>query len=358
MSDSISLDAMYDVTECTFKKYPKPKWLDISRRRQRWPFAKQILKQRQQHDTGGAEYAWKVKVDKQSNARHVGGYAVVDTKVKDFNVEAKVPLRATMSSFAWDTMAEEEVQKSAERIVDVLLQRRTEMYADALELIEDTGWSFCSDSTDTETPWGLFQTILPCPLVSTTIGHYAQNTNGWTSKQGLSGSSYTYWNNYVFPFTDVSNDNGGLGFVYNLFNAMDLTQFEAPVDFPNVSPDEVDWGLYTSRVLRGEINQYLENRNDNYGTDLGNFHGDPIIRQNRVQWVPTLDSLSIGGTTITDPFVGINWAVMDVVCSSEWDWKEIITKPSDQPTVVRPTVWKKWNLINRDPSRHFFGNRF
>lgn len=357
MSDSIPLENMYDVMKTTLAKYKKPSWLDISRRRQKWPFALQILKARQQRETGGSSHKWFVKVDKQSNAKHVGAYAVVKTAVKDFNVEAESPLRASMTSFAWDTMAEEETQKSAERVVDVIQQRRVDAYSDLVELIEDTGWGCVTDPTDKETPWGLFQTILPHPLLATANGFVAQNTpGGWTQKQGISGTSHNMWNNYSFGYTDVSNNEHG--FVYEVFDALELTQFQAPWPFPNLSPETADWGMYSTRVLRKELNQYLENRNDNYGQDLAAFHGDPVIRQNPVQWVPALDTLSINGTAITDPFVAINWSVMDVVCSGEWDWKEIVTKPSDQPTVIRPTIWKKWNIANLDPSRHVFGNRF
>lgn len=351
----MSVDQLLEVVNTTLEKVEPPSYDDLSRTRQRYVAAKQILNRRKKNFRGlGGTYRWDVKIDKNSQAEHVGAYEVEQVNVKDMMAKANVPVRVTRGKFAYDII-EEELNGGPEQVVDVVRMRRDDAYADVVEKLETSFWSAGIDVTDTKSPWPLHHTIRPHPLYSTAPGFNGGDPTGWSDKQGIASSLVTRWNNWTAGWKSM--DDSDTGFVKRVNQAMDRTHFQAAYPYQNRSPEEDDYMFCTCYAMRDKINRYLRKQNDNLGRDLRNYYGDPMLNGVPVMWIEDYDDTSVWGTTL--PFVGINWTVYEIVQVSGWDFKlEGPTRAPLQPTVVEAFIYKVWNTINKDPSRHFMLNYF
>jgi hypothetical protein len=355
MANGMSVDKLIEVINTTLETVEPPSYEDLSRTRQKYIAAKQILKKRRKQLRGlGGTYRWDVKVTNHGQAEHVGAYEVEQVTVKDMFMKANVPVRVTRGKYAFDII-EEELNGGPEQVVDVIKAREVDAYGDVVDKIEQSFWAPGIDVTDDKTPWPIHHTIRPHPSASTPPGFNGGNPPGWPDKQGINCSAVTRFNNWTAGWKDMSDVSPG--FIYRLNEAMDRTRFQAPYPYPNRSPEEDDYMFLTGYALRQQINQWLRRQNDNIGRDLRNFFGDPLLNGTPVQWLEDYDDVGVWGNTM--PFIGLNFSVIEVLQVPGWDFKRIgPEKAPMQKTVVECFIYKMWNTINRDPSRSFMLNYF
>lgn len=287
---------MADLITTTQKNLGRFKFSDAATRLQRYPTFEMLMRKNNASTyPDGYALQWNVKVSRGSPARMTGMYGTDIINQKDTQKTATLPFRHLTHNYAFDE--HEIAMNSAEaRILQLVKVRRYDCWVEVAEKVETQMWANPNASA-TDDINGIPYHIVKGSTDGFTGGH----ASGFSDWCGLSRTAYTGLKNYSATYVNVTPED----FVSKLSDALDLTNFKAPVEAPMYGTKS-NYAYYCGLQTRKGLKQILERQNDSLGEDVDSMNGRVRVRKTPVDYVSLLDS-------DTDrPFYGINWDTFKV----------------------------------------------
>lgn len=270
----------------------------------------------------GRKMEWSVLVKDSESAANVGLFQRYTMDHKDGLATAEVEWAFSNFHWNWERRLIS-MNRSPRRIVNYLKTKRRQALIAWAKLLEANFWDFPSAS-DTDTPLGL---PYWCHK-SATEGFNGGIPTGYTTVAGLAVTGdYEGWNNYTFPYSDVTEDD----FLHAMRKARKKTGFKAPLkgrDASEHGSGKARRAYYTNIDVIMQLERIARNQNENLGRDVTAMDNEVMVGRAPVKYVPKLDE------DTTDPFYGIDWDVMKLgYLAGEWMVERTIDFFPDQPTV-------------------------
>lgn len=309
---SLQISQFADFLQATLPNYQTPRLVSLITDLQKFPFVRRMLqkaKMNQQSGTTGA--TWKVDFKTSDAAQWVAITEHDRTGIEDGLVEATVPWRKGNTHYEFYD-EEHDLNMGEWQLLDLIKNRENRALASWVEKVERTFWGFTA-ATDTKSPYGL-------PYFCTknaTEGFTGGIPSGYSSVAGISPTTYSRWNNWAGPYTNVTIDD----LVRKARKMAENTYFEAPVErVPELNSGD-DLAYATTLNVRQRLEEVAESRNDNLGKDVAAYDGQVTFRRVSVDWAPPLDA------DTTDPFYQINYGVLKMIVRTGWWQRRLVIYP-------------------------------
>ena len=258
----------------------------------------------------GKEITWNLMKEADENAKNVGLYNRDKTNVKDGDFTLTLPWRHSQTSCAFD-VREAAMNRSPAKIVDYVKTKRWQSMAGLVSLFENNFWQGVTDSTDDETPFGLFGYWLK---YSATSGFNGTNGNyGSIGGKDASSSDYSRLAHYTFKYTNATDsdlvDSIRDTLVYTMFKPMVAN---APVKGYTNGEQRM---MYTTWAVQKALEKEARGNNDSLGYDLDKYHNAVVIQGVRLREAPWLTH----NKSTSHPVVGIDWKQFHTcILSGRW----------------------------------------
>lgn len=338
---ALQAENVADIVADTLKNLGKPKFTDISSSIQDHIAMHHLLHENRVVLESGYGIQFNVLVNQSNSARGVSLGQSDNVNQVDGMVQASANWRHCQTSYMIIRQLME-MNREPARIVDFIKQQRLMALISLAEYFESTWWG-ASIATDTVNFYGLPYTVVK----NATKGFNGGAATGFTTKFGLSPTTYGQWNNFTYPYTNVSRED----FIRNTREAATKTRFKPPVDgIPSPNTGD-DYGLYTNYAVVQPLEEACESQNDNLGPDVAKYDGKVIFRRVPVVWVPWLDR------DTTNPFYGINWGWMKTyILEDEWMRETPVPITPGQHTVASHFIDCTLQPVSKNVRCHFVGS--
>lgn len=335
-----------DLVSGTLNNLGRMKLTDVMSTYQNTIILKRLAKKNKMTFDGGTECEFNLIIGTNGSARAVGLY--YQSQVNPVNVlsKGKMPWRHVTWNWGIDRR-EIAMNRAPNKIVDLIMTRRTSALGDAVLFFELRGWR-CPAVTDTDNFMGIpYWIVKSNTAVTTNDGFNGGVPTGYTLVGNIDPTAVGIspkWNNYATQYLVVSKDD----LIIKLWRASDFTDFMPLVDdIPTYNMGD-DYGYYTTYNVKTAMKQILESQNDNLGMDLDPTADKLVFRRAPFVWVKQLDE------DTTDPVYGINWGVFHFMgLRNEWMNETRIDVHSNQPTVSATHTDCTFNTYCTDRRRNF-----
>lgn len=336
---ALQADNIADLVALTLRELGKNKWTDISYDLQEHVALPKLLKKNKVGFSSGYGFQFNVNVTSSGAARMTGLYETDEVGVNDTVIHGDVPWRHLTTNYAFDER-EIKMNRSPARIVELVKLRRANSMIDLAKLLEDQFWGKPTDSSDTESLFGVAYWIVK----SATEGFNGTNPSGFTAgAANISSTTYPNWANWTGDYASVTQDD----LITKLRKASTYTKFLSPVSTPSYNTGD-RYGYYTNYDVLAPMERLLASQNENLGNDLASKDGQALFRRNPITWVPKLDA------DTTDPVYGINWGVFGFVfLEGEYMDETGPIKSPKQHKVLEVHTDLTVNIVCRDRRRLF-----
>lgn len=187
------------------------------------------------------------------------------------------------------------------KVFDVIKFGIDQQDANTAEEMEIAMWSNLANTTSKEM-WGIPHWF-PKPTAGQD-GFNGQNPSGFSTMAGVDTSleANKRFRSYVRDY-DAVDEN----FVIALERCARRTNFRSPVSMTEYTKGNGKrFSFYINETVQEGLNKMLRNRNDNLGTNLGNYgDGTAHLNRNPFIYIPYLDA------DTSHPVYGINWNVFE-----------------------------------------------
>ncbi len=330
-----------DLVNTTIKNLGKPKFTEIATDIQEHTAMKNLLKKNRVVIDSGYAVQWDVMVNHSQSSRNVGLGAVDNVSQVDTMTQASADWKNVTANYSFIGQ-EIDMNREPARIVNLVTERRIACLISLAELMEANFWGPPVAITDTTTPWGVNTWIVK----NATEGFNGGVPSGYTTI-GLNPTTYPRWNNYTFPYTNVTVDD----FIRKVRKAATFTKFKPPVEGIPTPNTGDNYGFYTNYGVLGPLEESLVAQNENLGSDIASQDGNTLLRRVPVTWVPKLEP------DTTNPFYGINWGWMKTYVLDGWWLKETdVPIYPNQHTVAAHFLDLTFQWITKNRRAHFVGS--
>jgi hypothetical protein len=330
-----------DFINDTLQDLGKPMFTDISSNLQNHYAMSNLLTQNRVVLESGSGIRFNVLVSQSNSARNVSLGQSDKVNAVNGMVIGSANWRGSMTSYM---IFAELVSMNGEpsQIVDYIKQQRIMGMISLAELMENNWWSAPS-ATDDLTPLGLPYWVTK----NATAGLNGGTLSGFSNVAGLSTSTYPNWQNYTFPFTNITRDD----FIRGVRQACTKSQW-MPVVSGIPAPNTGDvWGFYCNYATRQPLEEALESQNQNLGMDIASMDGKVLLRNTPVNYVSWLDR------DTTNPFYGINWGWFKTYILRDWWLRETnIPFTPGQHTVASHFIDLRYQFICKNRRMCFVGS--
>lgn len=332
-----------DLVTTTLNNLGRMKFTDVMSDYQNTIFLRRMAKKNKMTFDGGPECQFNLITDDNGSARAVGLYYQSQVNPTNVMTTGKMPWRHV--TWNWGIERREiAMNRSPNKIVDLVKTRRIAALASATKFFERRGWR-CPAVTDEDNFHGIpYWVVKSNTAVTTNNGFNGTVPSGYTVVANINPTTYPRWANYATQYTNVSKDD----LIDKMWRACDYTDFMPLVDdIPDYNTGD-DYGYYTNYTVKNSFKQILESQNENLGFDLDPADNKLTYRRSRITWVKELD------LDTTDPIYGINWGVFGMIAlRNEWLRETTIPVHGNQPTVSATHTDTTMNTICRDRRRNF-----
>lgn len=289
-------DQIDDFVTTTIKRFKKYKWTDISLEHPNYISAR-ILKERLVTENGSHAINFQVKVRNTGSARVSGLYDIDQTGVEDLMIQGEVGWTKQTANFSYD-IDEPLFQSDDVTIVKELKIRDHAMKSDMAQLNEEHLWGQPTSSTD-KVPYGIPYWLQKDPTTTPDGGFNGGNPASGVNRAGISSTTYPRWSNWTFGYTSVTTTDA----VLRIRNAIDYTEFVAPVPHPQLGYSNASREIFTVIPNIRSLELLAENRNENLGADVARYMHEVVVAGIPVRGVFYLTANDADDA----PFYGVNW---------------------------------------------------
>ena len=334
-----------DLVTTTLNNLGKMKFTDVMSDYQNTIFLKRMVKRSKMKFDSGPECQFNLITDTNGSFRAVGLYYQAQVNPGNVMSTGKMPWRHV--TWNWGIERREiAMNRSPNKIVDLVTSRRIAALGDATKGFERMGWRSPA-STDTESFMGVpYWVVKSNTAVTTNNGFNGSVPSGYTLVANIDPATFASgrWKNYATQYTNVSFDD----LLVKMERASDWTDFMPLVDdVPDYNLGD-DVAYYTTYKVTQDMKQLLRAQNEDLGNDLDAFNGKTLFRRAPIVWARELES------DTTNPVYGINWGVFHFMgLRDEWMHETQIPVHSNQPTVAATHTDCSLNSYCTDRRRNF-----
>lgn len=326
---ALQIEQFGDLLKTTLANFGEPNYTDLMVDLVDYPAAKQLVKTANMTVKTGKSLDWRLKMNHGDAAQNIAITDHDQVNIVDGFVEASVQWRKSNTAYAF---YEEEmsINKSPKRIVDLVKSREDGAMVAWIEKLEQNWWAFPAAS-DIRTPWGVPYWVPK----SATAGFTGGIPTGYSSVAGLSPTTYPRWNSYAGPYGAATIDD----LIRKARTMAEATGFKPPVMTPSTNTgNKLFYG--TNLTVKQRLEDMLDARNDNLGTDLAKNDNSAVFRKIPVTYVPYLDA------DTTDPFYQLNFGVFKIgVLAGWWQKRTVLSPYPGQRNVVAVFLDSIYNFI-------------
>jgi hypothetical protein len=238
---------------------------------------------------------------------------------------------------------------AAQKLWNFIQKERVNAWVDLAELMEGDFWGTPTHpTTDTTTPYGLLYglcTSTSGAAASTGAGGFlgtVPNAN-FTTVYNVNPTTYPRHANWTHQYVNVTRDD----LIYKMKRGAYKTRFRPPVKAPtNPAPGDVRTAFYTNFAVSNEIENKLEDRNENLGTDLAKFQNKAHLKSAPIEVVPKLDA------DTNNPVYQVDWAAVEIKYLKGFHFNESDPKVNgDKHNVLESFVDAQWGIAIEDRRR-------
>ncbi len=289
---------------------------------------RRLLKEHKTIEQGGKAIRFDVNVAGDDDAAdYVLAYQVEQVEVGDFISQGKDECRMLRTKFAFDE-TEEIFNKGKFAIVKHIKNREQNAKIAAVKRAEQTFWGETAYATRGRKPNGILNLLSYGTGAGSFQGTYS---SGYSTVHDIDPTTNTGWKSFAGAYTNVTQTD----LIASLKLAWAKTNFEAPLDTMDI-PDYKDgnqMGLYTTLTVQQAFDNQLILRNDSLGDDVAWEDGRAKFKMTPITNVAALDS------NARNPFIGINWGLLDHYVQEGWWWKPYVRPAPNQPLVVNSFLY-------------------
>lgn len=303
-----------------------------------FPAAHELMMKNRREKQDGLAIRWNSLTNTGSNGKWSGLHGRDNINITAGEIYQEVPWVHYENGCAFDRR-EVKINGGPSKIVDVIKARRHRMYAEIVENWEEAFWDGPTDSSDTDTLYGILKYWAD---YDATTGFNGGNHTNWTSGPGgKSCATYPRLSHYTFNYSTVDQSTIRL-----IRGAIRLTKFMAMVQKSKeqISPyaNGFQRAIYTTYDNLQVMEELAEAKNDNHGNDLAKFDNQIFVNRIPVYDVPYLTDQH----STSDPIIGIDWNQVKLeYLTGEWFAETPFEKVPGQHNDLRMFVDATCNLI-------------
>lgn len=339
---SLQATSLGDLVAATTRDFGEPDFTEIATDLQDHVAMSVMLKPEKMKKFGsGTGLQFNIMVNHNNSAGNSGLYARIVPNAIDTMIQAQVDWRFSRWSYAIERR-EVSMNRNPRRIVNLIEERRLTGMISWAELMEGNFWRAPS-ATDPDTPLGVPYWVTK----NATAGFTGGILSGFSSVANVSPTTYPRWNNYAFPFTNISVDD----FLPAARQAAVKTGFKAPVSgIPNTVTGD-SRGYFTNYTVIQKLEDIATSQNENIGPDVTKYDGGVLFRRLPIVWVPLLDN------DTTTPFYGLHFGSFKIgYLAGEWQNQVTIPQLDQQPTVSLTVYDSQYNFFCYNRRLNFVGS--
>jgi hypothetical protein len=292
----------------------------------------------------GRKIQWNVLVEANNSTVAHGKMHEFESSQHDGQQQAEVPW--TYLTFNWNWEHSDILEnRTPSKIVDYLRSKERAAYIGFAEAVENYLWA-ATNVADDDDPRGIPYWVTK----NATAGFTGGILSSWSDVAGLSPTTYSRWNNYAFPYTEVTGDD----FIENLSTALRKTDFTAPFKSQaNEHGDSASDGreYMTNNAMLVALERFAKSQNDNLGPNIVALLNGVMIGRREVMYVPKLDE------DTTNPFYGLHTGVFKTAyLAGMWDRRYTVDSLPMQPHVGIVYNSRRFNWICYNRSKCFVGS--
>lgn len=344
---SLTFEQLDDFIATTLAKQPRDTWVDLSMDLQRYTWVSRWFKSKKKPERGGPQLEWKLRIANQGTATHAGLYHVDKTNRKDVLTNGEAKWSKQTVNYIYD-VDETAFQSGPETIIREIMLLEQGLTNDFVKLMEMAMWTAPSASDLKPMP----PSGIPFWVQkNATFGFNGGDPSGWAAGAGgILTTSYPGWKNHSGTYAAVTPDDC----VEKLVESMDMCDFEAPAQFPEIGKGPPDWGLFTVYSVLKKLRRLTTAQNDNLGGDVAKWMNSVVVRGIPVVWVPALSNTTSEAYDYQCPIYGINWKVFEYFFKTGRSMVKYPPKTAPHQNSVRIRIMDNWgNFVCYDRRRNF-----
>ncbi len=310
---SLNLEQFGDLVELTINHYVKEDYTSLLTDLTDHPAAKQLVnKNRMDGGQGGSQVEFKVRTGTANSFQLIAPTTPDRTQMSDDFQHAREPWRKIQTSYAF---LEEQIDfnMGPEQIINLVKAKEHGCDFDWIEGIENLFWNFPSAADPLQ-----LRSLPYWVTKNATQGFNGGIATGYSDVASLSPTTWPRWNNWTDQHTNVTLDD----LIDKMRLMAERTDFKPPVAaIPDLGATGPARAYYTNITNKRIMENILDSRNDNIGTDLAKHDNETMFRNARIEYVPMLDR------DTTNPVYQLNWNVFKIMVKKRWWQRRTILKP-------------------------------
>lgn len=302
-----------DLVAATLEASPKNRVEPVAAKLVDYPIATKILRQKKITQTGGYNFARKIWVGRNGQARMVRLYEPDSVNRQDLVVTATAPWTHMDNAYAYDRR-EVLMNRGKQQIFDYIKLQAAECNLGVLEKIEEQAFASPTGTSDDTSMMGIPFWIQK----NATRGFNGGNPSGFSSgRGGISTTTWPAWANW----TDTYDAFSRADFIQKMKDMMYYIGWRNPVPTMGESGNSMSQKmLITNYTVETNATLLAEDQNENLGNDLDSkgglvrFHKMAFLTVPQLQPAPdgTSDNANGGGDT-TNPVYCVDFSCFQPV---------------------------------------------
>lgn len=315
-----------------------------------YPNLNKLFKGRDVDTQTGKQIERHISLGRTGNAKHKHIDENDTTDVKQLVKQILVPWKHADTSFGY-YVQEALVQNGPEGFISVVKNRKTNMWIELADLLEEASWQSPESATDTTSPFGISY-WLPLGAASgegfVGANPYYQDSNEITTGAGglADAAAIAHWRSYYAQYTTVDWDD----LIEKIDVAFRRTKFKAPATVQEGQTGPLSmFRMYANNDVLKSMTSMLLLADDKVGYDLGKYAGAVAFNRIPFMYCDILDTDATGWdvhTIGTDTVYGVNWNFFEAVVLKGDNFRETPPAPdADNHNFIKSFVDLTYNYV-------------
>lgn len=345
---SLELQAAVDVGLLTFNNIKRD--IQYTLDHNDYPNLNKLFNGRNVDVQTGKQISRHISLGRTGNAKHKHVDENDSTDVKQLVKELLIPWKHADTSFGY-YLQEALVQNGAEGFISVVKNRKTNMWIELADLLEEASWQSPTSSTDTTSPFGISY-WLPLGTASGEgwVGGNPAYQDGNEITGGAGGladaAAVAHWRSYYAQYTSVDWDD----LIEKIDVAFRRTKFRSPATAQEGQSGPLSmFQMYANNNVLKTLTSMLLLADDKVGYDLGKYGGAVAFNRIPFRYCDILDTDAAGWdvqTLGTDSVFGVNWGFFEVAVLKGDNFRETPPAPdADNHNFIKTFVDLTYNYV-------------
>jgi len=346
---SLELQAAVDIGLTTFNNIKRD--IQYTLDHNDYPNLNKLFKGREVDVQTGKQIERHISLGRTGNASHKHIDENDSTDVKQLIKQILVKWVHADTSFGY-YVQEALVQNGPEGFISVVKNRKTNMWAEFADELEERSWRSPASATDSTSPFGLSYWLpLGAAAGEGFVGKNPYYEDGNEITAGAGGipdsDALAHWRSYYAQYVTIDWDD----LVEKLDVAFRKTKFRSPATIEEGQSGPLSmFRMYTNNNVLKSLTSMLLMADDKVGYDLGKYHGAVAFNRIPFRYVDILDADGAGYNAATmgaDSVFGVNWNFFEAVVLKGDNFRETPPKPdADNHNFIKSFVDLTYNYAN------------